>query len=126
MSGRFDLVNRIKVNNPYPNIDSYYGAWQSIQEACEKVPYVIREKGLTVGILENNHIKEYWWKNGIEDNDLEPKTGAFINFGYGEKKTGVDAGKEFELSITDDYLYICVTPGEAGIAVWKKIVLFQT
>ena len=63
---------------------------------------------------------------GIQDVELIPKTGAYISIGYGEKKTGIDSGEEFELSLTDDYLYICVTPGEIGVAIWKKVVLFQT
>ena len=52
--------------------------------------------------------------------------GGTIQTGEGEKKTGVDPGVLFQMSITDDYLYICVFPGEAGTAIWKRTVLFQT
>lgn len=128
MSGRgqFDLANRIKIHNAYPNVDIYYGTYTSVQNALESVPIEIRSIGLTVGIIIDGKISEYWWKNGITDNDLEIKIGTVISFGYGEKKTGIHSGKEFELSVTDDYLYICVQPGDEKNAIWKKIVLFQT
>ena len=44
----------------------------------------------------------------------------------GEKRTGVDAGELHAESVTDDYLYKCIKGGEAGVAVWKKILLFQS
>ena len=44
----------------------------------------------------------------------------------GEKQTGIDAGIYPSISITDDYLYVCVTGGEAGVAIWKKSLLFHT
>ena len=44
----------------------------------------------------------------------------------GEKKTGVDAGVYGQISITDDYIYVCVQTGVAGVAIWKRSVLFQT
>lgn len=126
MSGQFDLANRIKINNPYSNVDIYYGPWLTLEEACLNIPIEIRGKGLTIGITDGQGIKEYWWKNGIQDVELIPKTGTYISIGYGEKKTGIDSGEEFELSVTDDYLYICVQSGDEKNAIWKKIVLFQT
>ena len=45
---------------------------------------------------------------------------------YGIKQTGTDAGILGELSIDDDYMYICVIEGGATVAVWKKIALSQT
>ncbi len=44
----------------------------------------------------------------------------------GERHTGADPGMKGALSVADDYLYVCVTGGEAGVAVWKKALLFQT
>jgi hypothetical protein len=52
--------------------------------------------------------------------------GILSNVGTGEKKTGVDSGYYRQISITDDYLFICVVEGEAGTAIWKKTILFQT
>jgi hypothetical protein len=44
----------------------------------------------------------------------------------GAKQTGIDAGVQGQISITDDYGYFCVTGGPVGIAIWKKFILFQT
>jgi len=44
----------------------------------------------------------------------------------GAKQTGVDAGVWPSFSVTDDYLYILVQGGDAGTAIWKKALLFQT
>ena len=52
--------------------------------------------------------------------------GAALLVLAGEKKTGVDAGVCPSISITDDYLYVCVTGGVAGVAIWKKSLMFQT
>lgn len=45
---------------------------------------------------------------------------------FGAKQTGVDAGVLFQQAIDDDYLYVCVVAGVAGVAVWKKTLLFNT
>jgi hypothetical protein len=52
--------------------------------------------------------------------------GGTLDVGWGTKQTGVDAGTLKEISIDDDYLYLCVVEGDAGVAVWKKTVLFNT
>jgi len=44
----------------------------------------------------------------------------------GIKTTGLDAGVAGQISITDDYGYFCTFSGSAGIAIWKKFILFQT
>ena len=44
----------------------------------------------------------------------------------GEKSSSTDAGEFGDMSITDDYLYICVSGGNAGTATWKRIPLFAT
>ena len=49
-----------------------------------------------------------------------------ITTGSGAKQTGLDAGVQGQISITDDYGYFCVTGGPAGTAIWKKFILFQT
>jgi hypothetical protein len=49
-----------------------------------------------------------------------------MTFLSGVKLTGVDSGIFGDISITDDYLYICVTGGIAGVAIWKKSLLFQS
>lgn len=47
-----------------------YGPYVSLVEAKTQVPKELRELGLTVGIIENNAVKEYWWKTGTDDKDL--------------------------------------------------------
>jgi hypothetical protein len=65
----------IKLTNP-GNIDWYYGggliAYQSVEEALATVPGALR-LGKTVGILINDKIVEYWFKDGIADEDLKVK-----------------------------------------------------
>ena len=55
-------------------------------------------------------------------------TGAPGDFNVmeGEKASSTDAGTLFDMSITDDYGYLCTKTGIAGNAIWKKFVLFQT
>ena len=43
-----------------------------------------------------------------------------------EKKTGIDEGYFGQISVTDDYQYICVQGGIAGVAIWKKFHLLHT
>lgn len=44
----------------------------------------------------------------------------------GERSTAVDSGSFGQISITDDYMYVCTKTGTAGNAIWKKVVMFQT
>ena len=41
-------------------------------------------------------------------------------------QNSVDAGTLGELSVDDDYLYICVIAGGAGSATWKRAALSQS
>ena len=76
------INNIIICNEPHANLDGYYGPYSSIEEALETlnsetiagVAYTKRAVGLTVGILENNEVVEYWFKSGVEDGDLVIKT----------------------------------------------------
>jgi hypothetical protein len=45
--------------------------------------------------------------------------------GWGAKSSATDPGALFEMSVTDDYLFVCVRAGEAGSAVWKRTILFK-
>jgi len=62
--------------------------------------------------------------------DLDKYTKAEVDeklrFSFGTKQTGVDGGTVGDVSVDDDYLYVCVVTGGAGVAVWKKSVLFKT
>jgi hypothetical protein len=48
------------------------------------------------------------------------------NFGNGVRITGTDSGTFGDISITDDYVYVCVQTGTNLTAIWKKIVAFQS
>jgi hypothetical protein len=45
---------------------------------------------------------------------------------YATKKTGIDAGYLGQRAFDDDYWYVCTKEGEAGVAIWKKSMLFNT
>ena len=44
----------------------------------------------------------------------------------GAKNTATHEGILWQMSIEDDYIYICVKTGTAGNAIWKKALLFAT
>jgi hypothetical protein len=44
----------------------------------------------------------------------------------GARTTGVHAGTLNEMSVSDDYLYICVQAGGIGTAIWKKASLTRS
>lgn len=52
-------------------------------------------------------------------------TGA-VQFLEGDKYSSVDSGTLGQISITDDYLYVCVKTGTSGNAIWKKLPMFQS
>ena len=66
------------------NLDAWYGPYENISDACQSTlastnpitgaVTTFRYKGMTVGIYNaTGGVDEYWFKNGIEDNDLIPK-----------------------------------------------------
>lgn len=54
------------------------------------------------------------------------KIDSAMQAGSGPKSSQSDAGYFGQVSLEDDFLYICVKAGEAGSAVWKKTILFNT
>jgi hypothetical protein len=59
--------------------------------------------------------------NDFTDIYKEKITGVF-----GSKSTSIDAGDLCDISVDNDYLYICVQTGTAGNAIWKKCILMET
>ena len=57
---------------------------------------------------------------------VQGETGPGWSPTEGAKSSSTDAGTFGDISITDDYIYFCVQTGEAGSAIWKKSVVFQT
>lgn len=74
MSNVFNLANRVGIVTPYSNVDKNYGSHDSVATAIEAIPEGLREIGLTVGVVEDGAVVEYWWKSGITDSDLIKKT----------------------------------------------------
>ena len=68
-----NLPYGIKPVIPLSNLDKdRYGPWSTLEEALLATQGT-RERGLTVGIIENNNIVEYWFSEGIEDVNLVKK-----------------------------------------------------
>lgn len=65
-----NLTRGLEVKGKYSNIDFLYGPYTTLQAACKRVVEAVRQKGLTVGIIEENSVVEYWWRDGITDSDL--------------------------------------------------------
>lgn len=55
-------TNTIQTTQAHANIDAFYGPYESIQIACERIPEKYRLQGLTIGIIDNGKIVEYQWK----------------------------------------------------------------
>ena len=66
-------TNTIQTTKPHSNLDAFYGPYNSVEEVYTKLKSDYRMLGLTIGILEQGGVTEYWWKKGIRDEDLEPK-----------------------------------------------------
>ena len=81
MANTFDLGNQVRVINKVANIDSNYGPYsgKDLPAAlllAHNTVGALREIGVTVGILLNNTITEYWYKSGTTLSDLVLKQSA--------------------------------------------------
>lgn len=61
------------VKDAYSNIDAKYGPYDNIEDALAAIPISLRKEGLTVGILVNHNIIEYWFNGGIQNENLIQK-----------------------------------------------------
>ena len=59
--------------NPLPNLDYKYGPYTSTEQCLSTITKKMRSLGLTVGIINGTSIKEYWFKDGIENTNLTEK-----------------------------------------------------
>src|SRR6056297_3533479 len=91
-----ELPYGIKILVNKSNIDERYGPYSSIVNALSGT-IGTREKGLTVGVIENDEITEYWFKSGIDDVDLIKKIGDSINESIHDSSgsTSLNDGDEF-------------------------------
>lgn len=65
-----NLTRGLEVRGEYSNIDFLYGPYTSLEQACQKVDQRVRKVGLTVGIVEQGSVVEYWWRDTTDDNSL--------------------------------------------------------
>lgn len=61
----------VAVNKP---TDYRYGPYESTASALQTITSIKRYKGLTVGIISGNAVKDYWFKEDITDGALVEKT----------------------------------------------------
>lgn len=62
------------------SIDAKYGPYPDTITAKDDIGSTLRYLGLTVGIITGGVVTEYWWKNGIGNDDLIPKVlGGTLN-----------------------------------------------
>lgn len=69
------------------NIDSRYGPYTTLTTAVTSLSSFQRSRGLTVGIIEGDTLKEYWFKDGTNDANLIEKSNTIISKTYAELKT---------------------------------------
>lgn len=67
------------------HIDNKYGPYTTLASALTSIPSFKRVRGLTIGIIDNNLLKEYWFKEGTNNIDLIEKVTSASSGG-----TGVD------------------------------------
>ena len=89
------------ISRAYANLDAKYGPYNSIENALENIPMSLRVQGLTVGIIIDNEIKEYWFSKGIENNNLILKTNPGVDL-FEELENKVDKEPNAFLMTTTD------------------------
>lgn len=67
------LNDNLRILVAKPN-DERFGPYANSNTALTSISEAYRYKGLTVGVLENGNVVEYWFKDGVTDGDLEPKS----------------------------------------------------
>ena len=60
-------------------LDSRYGPYANTAAAIAAIPTSTRSQGLLIGIISGGVLSEYYFKNGVADDDLILKIGALTN-----------------------------------------------
>ena len=97
----FNLTNRIKMVNAHSDINVYYGPHASLEVALEAVDIKIRGVGLTIGIMEDGKVVEYWWKAGVTNKDLVVKAAGGSGTVQSVNSVSPDANGNILLNIPD-------------------------
>ena len=108
---------------PGPILGTYYpkGLYYSNGIAWTKTdsPYQATQAVVNAGLNDNQFVTPLTLTNSTQ-------MASKVTCGIGAKSSALDAGTEREMSIDNDYAYICVQTGIAGSAIWKRMVLFAT
>lgn len=121
--GLFELANRIKITNPSPHLDADYGPFSSIENACNAIPIEMRAVGRTVLITTGDGVttpfdtSEYWWRDGVADNQLIKKIAEVDTSSY------IDKMLHYWNNTTKKWVSASVEWVSAGILKMKAIVL---
>jgi len=70
------------------HVDNKYGPYNDLASALASIPSFKRVRGLTVGVIEGGLLKEYWFKEGVNNSDLVEKITSAPSGGG----TGTDTG----------------------------------
>lgn len=91
----------IKVNEACANVDYKYGLWNSKEEAFEALGENgddVLAVGLTIGVLEEDGVHEYWFQKACNSiDDLVPKNGSASADGGWEVPEGSTAEETPEI-----------------------------
>lgn len=120
---------KVYLNEGEVGVKAFSGANESgvvISTSAMTVTDTINTKGLVYAAdystnwTDHSLITKKW----VTDNFIQIAGNVIV--GYATKQTGSDAGTQGELSIDDDYLYVCTVTGGIGVAIWKRVPLMQT
>ena len=109
-----NVMGRIKLNEAVANIDAKYGPYSSKEEAYSTLGVNDMDvlcEGLTVGIIENGRIVEYWFQGGIALENLVRKSTKIVvdlkdyNTTLGHNTLPVLA-KDCEFQYDDEAVYV--------------------
>lgn len=80
---------------------------------------------VSVGYIQWRYSANSEWQNLIAIGDLPGMGSVGSVIGSGPRSSASDSGLLFEISIDDDYMYVCVKEGSVGNAIWKKSILIR-
>ncbi len=102
---------------PYYGKGLYYSNGVSWETA--DVPFQASQVTVNAGLNDNQFVTPLTLSNSTQ-------MASKVTWMTGVKSSAIDAGNVGEMSIENDYIYVCVQTGVAGSAIWKKAVLFAT
>lgn len=126
--GNFNVAQRIDVRDRCSNIDALYGPFNSVAEALAAIPVNRRAIGRTCAIMEDGEAVEYWFKAGIDDDNLVHKIAENIpKLEYtDEYPEGTILRCEVGGTLSVKVKFSSQTYGGCTLSVYKDNVLIKT